>query len=78
MMLCSLQKKGVADKVQGAGLPPLSDLIEIIQVLEIPISLCKLCADARGLREDDLIEGARFSGMYEFAKKAAESSVVSF
>ncbi len=59
-------------------MPAFLELLEIVLTLEIPISLCKLCSDARELKEEELVEGAKFSGMYDLAKKVAEVSVVGF
>ena len=73
-----LAKKGVAENIQGVGLASFPEVLEIVQILEIPIWVCKPCAEARGIKKEDLIEGAEFSGMYDFAKKAVNSSVVSF
>ncbi len=73
-----LAKKGVAENIQGVGLAPFPELLEILQVLEVPMWVCKPCAEARGIKEEDLVEGAKFSGMYDFAKKAVEASVASF
>ncbi len=72
-----LAKEGVAEHIQGVGLAPFSELLEILQILEVPLLICKPCAEARGLTKEDLVEGAEMSGMYDLAKKAVESSVLS-
>lgn len=73
-------KKGIAQQetIQGVGLAAFSDVFEICQILKIPILVCKPCADARGIKEDDLVDGARFSGIYDMAKLAARMNTVSF
>ncbi len=62
---------------EGVGLAPFPELLEILQILEVPILICKPYAEARGMTEEDLVEGAEMSGMYDLAEKAVESSVLS-
>ena len=73
-------KKGIAEQetIQGVGLASFKDAFEICQILKIPILVCKPCAEARGIGEGDLVEGARFSGVYDLAKLAARMNTVSF
>ncbi|MDI6781783.1 MAG: DsrE family protein [bacterium] len=73
-------KNGIAQQetIQGVGLAAFSDVFEICQILKIPILVCKPCAEARGIKQDDLIDGARFSGIYDMAKLAARMNTVSF
>jgi uncharacterized protein involved in oxidation of intracellular sulfur len=73
-----LAREGMAKHIQGVGLAPLEEIFEICQILEIPMLVCKPCAEARGLTEDDLAEGAKLSGVYDLAKLSVESSVISF
>ncbi len=72
-----LTREGVAKNIQGVGLAPFPELLEILQILEVPILICKPYAEARGMTEEDLVEGAEMSGMYDLAEKAVESSVLS-
>ena len=73
-------KKGIAQQetIQGVGLAAFSDVFEICQILKIPILVCKPCAEARGIKADDLVEGAKFSGVYDMAKMAARMNTISF
>ncbi len=73
-------KSGIAENetIQGVGLASFKDAFEICQILNIPILVCKPCAEARGIKEEDLVEGARFSGVYDLAKLATQMNTVSF
>lgn len=73
-------KKGIGmqEDLQGVGLAQFADVFEICQILKIPIMVCKPCALIRGINEDDLIETAKFAGIYDLAKKAANTNTISF
>ncbi|MFH0774242.1 MAG: DsrE family protein [bacterium] len=73
-------KKGIAEQetIQAVGLASFKDAFEICQILKIPMLVCKPCAEVRGIGEGDLVEGARFSGVYDLAKLAARMNTVSF
>lgn len=59
-------KVGIAEDetIQGVGLTSFKDTFEICQILKIPILVCKPCAQARGIKEEDLVEETKFSGVY--------------
>lgn len=73
-------KKGIAEQeaLQGAGLAPFADVFEICQILKIPILVCKPCAEVRGIKEEDLVEGAKYSGIYDLAKMAVNRHSITF
>ncbi|MFH1563869.1 MAG: DsrE family protein [Nitrospirota bacterium] len=73
-------KQGIAQQetIQGVGLAAFSDAFEICQILKIPMLVCKPCAEVRGIKEEDLVEGAKFSGVYDLAKLAVKMNTVSF
>ncbi|MEW6681075.1 MAG: DsrE family protein [bacterium] len=73
-------KKGIAEQetIQGVGLASFKDAFEICQILKIPILVCKPCAEARGIKEEELVEGAKFSGVYDLAKLAVRMNTISF
>lgn len=73
-------KQGIAeqDTIQGVGLASFSDVFEICQILKIPILVCKPCAEVRGIKEEELVENAKFSGVYDLAKLAARMNTLSF
>jgi predicted peroxiredoxin len=73
-------KKGIGmqEDLQGVGLAPFADVFEICGILKIPIMVCKPCALIRGIKEEDLIDTASFSGIYDLAKMAANTNTISF
>ncbi|MEW6609362.1 MAG: DsrE family protein [bacterium] len=73
-------KQGIAQQetIQGVGLAGFSDAFEICQILKIPMLVCKPCAEVRGIKEEELVEGAKFSGVYDLAKLAARMNTISF
>ncbi|NOZ58938.1 MAG: sulfur reduction protein DsrE [Euryarchaeota archaeon] len=73
-----LAKRGTAEHIQGVGLAPFSEVLEAVQSLGVEIKVCKPCAEARGISEEELVEGASLAGMYDLVKAAAGSSVLSF
>jgi predicted peroxiredoxin len=73
-------KKGMAESelLQGVGLAPFAEVFEICQILKIPILVCKPCAEIRGIKEADLAEGTKLSGIYDLAKLVASRHTISF
>jgi predicted peroxiredoxin len=58
----NLAVKGKADGLHAEGYAPVKDLIGGFIEKGGVIWVCKACADAKGLTEDDLIEGAELGG----------------
>lgn len=73
-------KKGIAESelLQGTGLAPFAEIFEICQILKIPMLVCKPCAEVRGIKEADLAEGCKFSGVYDLAKLAVSRQSITF
>lgn len=73
-------RRGIAESelLQAPGLAPFAEIFEICQILKIPILVCKPCAEVRGIKEADLADGAKFSGVYDLAKLAASRHTISF
>ena len=73
-------QKGIAESelLQGPGLAPLAEVFEICQILKIPMLICKPCAEVRGIKEADLVEGAKMAGVYDLAKLVAARHTISF
>jgi predicted peroxiredoxin len=40
--------------------------------------VCKPCAEVREIKEEELVEGVKFSGVYDLAKLAVKMNTVSF
>jgi uncharacterized protein involved in oxidation of intracellular sulfur len=54
-----LAKKGYADHVHAAGLPPMKELLENFTAQGGEIMVCTPCINERNIAPEDLIEGAR-------------------
>lgn len=63
------------DEVKAVGLPPIGEVVRFLQQHGLEIVVCSPCAAARGIREEDLIEGARMGGADDMARLAREHSV---
>lgn len=57
-----LALKGGINGDQAKGYPPLKELIAGYQEKGGKLWVCKACADAKGITEDDLIPGAEIAG----------------
>ncbi len=53
-----LAKKGYAEIIKVTGFPPLDELLEAFQEGKGRLLVCAPCMSKRGLKEEDLIEGA--------------------
>lgn len=54
--------RGKADDWQAEGYAPVKDLIAGFQEKGGIFWVCKACADAKGVTQDDLVEGAEIAG----------------
>ncbi len=52
-------KKGYADHVHAAGLPPLKELLNTFLELGGKLMVCTPCIKERKIEESDLVEGAQ-------------------
>ena len=57
-----LALKGKADDWQADGYAPMTELMDGYREKGGVIWVCKACADAKGITQDDLIEGAEIAG----------------
>ncbi len=72
-----LAKKGIADKLQAATGDKADDHLTYIQEYGVPIYVCTPCAVSRGIKEEDLIAGARMATGGQMIAMACESAVIS-
>lgn len=72
-----LAKKGLADNLRAATGDIATDLIFHLQSFEVPILVCTPCAQARQVKAEELIEGARLATAVELIQLASESPVIS-
>ena len=72
-----LAKKGMVTNLQAATGDRADDHLSYLQEFGVPIYVCTPCAASRGIKEDDLIEGARMATGGELISMACESAVIS-
>lgn len=54
----------------------IQQMLEILAAQNVPISLCKTCAVARGVTDEQIIEGARISTLEELTDWTLEADKV--
>lgn len=72
-----LAKKGIITHVRAATGDLADDHMAYLQEYEIPILVCKPCAVARMINEEDLIEGSRMASAAEFINLCCDAAVIS-
>lgn len=72
-----MAKKGMADHIQAATGDKADDHLSYLQEFEVPIYVCTPCAVSRGIKEEDLIAGARMATGDKMIAMACESAVIS-
>jgi predicted peroxiredoxin len=72
-----LAKKGLLDNLRAATGDVADDLMTYLQANEVPVLACTPCAKARGVKEEDLIDGARMGPAVELIHLACDATVIS-
>lgn len=72
-----LAKKGLLDHLRAATGDVADDLMTYLQANSVPVLVCTPCAKARGISEQDLIEGARMGTAVELINLACDATVIS-
>jgi predicted peroxiredoxin len=72
-----LAKKGLIDNLKSATGDVADDLMTYLQGHGVPVLACTPCAKARGITENDLIDGARMGTAIELIHLACDASVIS-
>lgn len=62
--------KGASDKMIPVGPPP--KFAEVLTHPNADVVVCKPCAEARGISQEQLAEGCRFGGMGDFHARLAQ------
>lgn len=60
----SVAVEGTSEQLKPVGPPPR--FAEVFAHANAEVLVCKPCADARGIREDMLVEGCKLAGMNDF------------
>ncbi len=72
-----LAKKGLIDNLKSATGDVADDLMTYLQGHGVPVLACTPCAKARGITENDLIDGARMGTAIELIHLACDATVIS-
>lgn len=72
-----LAKKGLIDHLRAATGDIADDLMTYLQANGVPVLVCTPCAKARGISENDLIDGARMGTAIELIHLACDAAVIS-
>jgi predicted peroxiredoxin len=72
-----LAKKGIVENIQAATGDKADDHLSYLQEYGVPIYVCTPCAVSRGIKEEDLIQGARMATGGMMIAMACESAVIS-
>ena len=72
-----LAKKGLMDNLRAATGDVADDLMAYLQAKDVPVIACTPCAKARGISENDLIDGARMGTAVELINLACDATVIS-
>ena len=73
----ALLKDGIAAHVHGDDRPPLSELLQTVCALSVPIYVCEHCSTARGVSDADLQgKNAQFITTHDFAGLSAAADWV--
>ena len=72
-----LAKEGLITHVRAATGDIADDLLAHLQAHGVPILVCTPCANARRVKEDELIDGARMAPASELIQLACDAAVIS-
>jgi sulfur relay (sulfurtransferase) complex TusBCD TusD component (DsrE family) len=72
-----IAKTGLADNLRAATGDIADDLLVYLQAHDVPILACTPCAKARGISEEDLIDGARMGTAAELIQLSCDAAVIS-
>lgn len=71
-----LARQGVITHVRAATGDVADDLLAYLQAHNVPILVCTPCANARQIKPEDLIEGARMAPAAELINRSCEAAAV--
>lgn len=72
-----LAKEGIITNVRASTGDVADDLLAHLQAHEVPILVCKPCADARQVKEHELVEGARMATAAELIHLVCDAATIS-
>jgi len=72
----NLAKEGLIDYLRAATGDIADDLMTYLQAHEVPILVCTPCAEARKIKQEELIEGAVLAPASDLIKAACNDATV--
>ena len=72
-----IAKKGMADNIRATTGDSCDDSLAHLQATGVPVLVCSPCAVSRGIKEEDLIEGAKMSTAAELIELSCDGAVIS-
>ncbi len=72
-----IAKKGLAENLYAATGDSAADLLLHLQEFKVPILVCTPCAQARKIKEEELVESARFATAVELVDMTSDHAVIS-
>ena len=76
--MSSVATRMMRKKIDGAGIPPLDELMEMAQLEGIRFVACKMTVDMMGLTREDLIDGVEIQTAEEYLKHARNCKINMF
>lgn len=73
-----LARQGVVEHLRAATGDSADDHMAFLQEYDVPLLVCTPCAVTRQIKEDELVEGARFATGDELIDLTDDSAVLSF
>jgi peroxiredoxin family protein len=76
--MSTVATKMMRKKIDGAGIPPLDELMEMAQLEGIRFVACKMTVDMMGLTREDFIDGVEIQTAEEYLKHARNCKINMF
>ena len=76
--MSSVATRMMRKKIDGAGIPPLDELMEMAQLEGIRFVACKMTVDMMGLTPEDFIDGVEIQTAEEYLKHARNCKINMF
>ncbi len=76
--MSNVATKMMKSKIDGAGIPPLDELLEMAQLEGVRLVACKMTIDMMGLTREDFIDGVEIQTAEEYLKHARHCKINMF
>lgn len=76
--MSSVATKMMRKKIDGAGIPPLDELMDMAQMEGVRFVACKMTVDMMGISPDDFIEGVEIETAEDYLKHARTCKINMF